>query len=352
MSFTSLVVHLFSLRLAPACLPSFFSNWHMTITSCLLALFLRLSCEKHMKGLEFLQLPGDRVLHDDAVSDCPYWTFDNEGDANSLVLVSLRDSLSKLVAHDSFMCAGDRIYFENLGSIIKEHRPCHFRLSTIGGVTPEVLLLIPRSYLDPVVMWEPGGYPINHEIVSGPGGHDQEVEQGPGGRLGTRRFLQNLRSYLGSGGRFEPRGCSEPEGRLGTRRFLLDPEVILNPKVSFGPRGRFKPGGCSGPGGRFEPGGPEIFSGHEECLGTRRFLITWGTVLRLPRQDYSRNLFGFHILLLGSWPLSSSYDVFYFCRKSLTGLEGAGVGVMTQVPGFAAFHVWRRRVLIAPCISQ
>ncbi|KAL0684023.1 hypothetical protein Bca4012_050871 [Brassica carinata] len=56
MPFTSLVVHLFSLRLAPACLPSFFSNWHMTITSCLLALFLRLSCEKHMKGLEFLQV--------------------------------------------------------------------------------------------------------------------------------------------------------------------------------------------------------------------------------------------------------------------------------------------------------
>ncbi|KAG5400528.1 hypothetical protein IGI04_015135 [Brassica rapa subsp. trilocularis] len=28
----------------------------MTITSCLLALFLRLSCEKHMKGLEFLQV--------------------------------------------------------------------------------------------------------------------------------------------------------------------------------------------------------------------------------------------------------------------------------------------------------
>ncbi|KAF2594357.1 hypothetical protein F2Q70_00043608 [Brassica cretica] len=30
-------------------------------------------------------------------------------------------------------------------------------------------------------------------------------------------------------------------------------------------------------------------------------------------------------------------------RKSLTGLDGAGVGVMNQVPGFAAFHVWRSR---------
>ncbi|KAF3576699.1 hypothetical protein DY000_02030946 [Brassica cretica] len=64
-----------------------------------------------------------------------------------------------------------------------------------------------------------------------------------------------------------------------------------------------------------------------------------GTVLRLPRQDYYRYLFGFRILPLGSWPLSSSYVVFYYCRKSLTGLEGAGVGVMTQMPGFAAFHL-------------
>ncbi|KAF2567087.1 hypothetical protein F2Q68_00025553 [Brassica cretica] len=51
-----------------------------------------------------------------------------------------------------------------------------------------------------------------------------------------------------------------------------------------------------------------------------------GTVLCLPRQDYYRYLFGFRILPLGSWLLSSSYVVFYFCRKSLTGLEGAGVG--------------------------
>ncbi|KAF2582196.1 hypothetical protein F2Q68_00005846 [Brassica cretica] len=56
----------------------------------------------------------------------------------------------------------------------------------------------------------------------------------------------------------------------------------------------------------------------------------------VPRQDYYRYMFGFHILPLGSWPLSSSYAVFYFCRKSLTGLEGAGMGVMTQVPGEGA----------------
>ncbi|KAF3546318.1 hypothetical protein DY000_02006764 [Brassica cretica] len=80
--------------------------------------------------------------------------------------------------------------------------------------------------------------------------------------------------------------------------------------------------------------------------------VVWepeGTVLRHPRQGYYRYLFGFHILPLGSWPLSSSYAVFYFCRKSLTGLKGAGVGVMTQVPGFAAFHVLKSRVFFT-CI--
>ncbi|WZZ88638.1 hypothetical protein YC2023_117217 [Brassica napus] len=54
-------------------------------------------------------------------------------------------------------------------------------------------------------------------------------------------------------------------------------------------------------------------------------------------------MFVFRIVPLENWSLSSSYAVFYFCRKSLTSLEGAGMGVMTQVPGFAAFHVWRSR---------
>ncbi|KAF3547555.1 hypothetical protein DY000_02006754 [Brassica cretica] len=95
---------------------------------------------------------------------------------------------------------------------------------------------------------------------------------------------------------------------------------------------------------------PKIFDWNPEAIGEPGG-SSLGTVLRLPRQDYYRYLFGFRILPLGSWPLSSSYVVFYFCRKSLTGLEGAGVGVMTQVPGFAAFRVWRSRILIAPCIS-
>ncbi|KAF3549819.1 hypothetical protein DY000_02007118 [Brassica cretica] len=61
-----------------------------------------------------------------------------------------------------------------------------------------------------------------------------------------------------------------------------------------------------------EPGGssldPEIFDWNPEAIGE-----PVGNVLRLSRKDYY--------------------------RKSLTGLEGAGVGVMTQVPGFASFHV-------------
>ncbi|KAF2618001.1 hypothetical protein F2Q68_00042178 [Brassica cretica] len=33
------------------------------------------------------------------------------------------------------LASGDRKYSENLGSTIEKHRPCHFRSSTIGGVT-------------------------------------------------------------------------------------------------------------------------------------------------------------------------------------------------------------------------
>ncbi|KAF2588335.1 hypothetical protein F2Q70_00039317 [Brassica cretica] len=144
---------------------------------------------------------------------------------------------------------------------------------------------------------------------------------------------------------YEPGARFEPGGHLGTRRFLLDPKVILNLEVVW------------------EPGDPEVVLNPGLYKNSEVYLFqalisfqdpetAWapeGTVLRLPRQDNSRYLFGFRILPLGSWPLSSSYAVFYFCRKSLTGLEGAGVGVMTQVLGFAAFHVWRSRVLIAPC---
>ncbi|KAF3510628.1 hypothetical protein F2Q69_00007043 [Brassica cretica] len=91
---------------------------------------------------------------------------------------------------------------------------------------------------------------------------------------------------------------------------------------------------------------PEVWI-WRSLFGTRRFFevvmtplrprLHRGTLLRLPRQDCHQYLFGFRILPLGSWPLSSSYVVFYFWRKSLTCLEGDGVGVMTQVPGLRCF---------------
>ncbi|KAG5384272.1 hypothetical protein IGI04_035742 [Brassica rapa subsp. trilocularis] len=120
-------------------------------------------------------------------------------------------------------------------------------------------------------------------------GHGTEV--GARGDVGIQRFFSRIRrSWLEPGGFYD-----------------LDPEVIRrsywDPSV-YGPLGR---------------------------IGTQR------TVLHLPRQDYYRYLFRFLILPLGSWPPSSSYDVFYFCRKSLTCLKGAGMGVVTQVPGLRCF---------------
>ncbi|KAF3579933.1 hypothetical protein DY000_02030782 [Brassica cretica] len=194
---------------------------------------------------------------------------------------------------------------------------------------------------------------------------------------------------LGSEGRFlSPEAALDPKDPeiVLNPEVALDLEVFLNPEVSFGPECRFEPGGCSRPEGRFEPGGffwtrgrfepflldPNVVLNPEVALGPKVVLnpevsfglevvlnrslevylfqalrsfqdpeTAWGpegTVFRLTRQDYYRYLFGFRILPLGSWPLSSYYVVFYFCRKSLTSLEGAGMGVMTQVPGFAAFH--------------
>ncbi|KAF3590492.1 hypothetical protein DY000_02021838 [Brassica cretica] len=140
----------------------------------------------------------------------------------------------------------------------------------------------------------------------------------------------------------------DPEVTFRTQRLSKDPKVIwepADPEVVLNPEVVWEPGGSSRPEGRFEPGGR---FGIRSSSRPRGRFEPGGTVLCLPRQDYSLYLFRFRIHPLGSWPLSSSYAVFYFCRKSLTGLEGAGVGVMTQVPGFAAFHVWRSRVLIAP----
>ncbi|KAF2587049.1 hypothetical protein F2Q70_00036880 [Brassica cretica] len=132
------------------------------------------------------------------------------------------------------------------------------------------------------------------------------------GDWGPKAMLESEDSLVRSGDRgWNPEAfeaMSEPGG--------FDPEIIVwNPE---------EPGGSSLD--------PEIFDWIPEAIGEPK-----GTVLRLPRQGYYRYLFGFRILPLGSWPLSSSNVVFYFCRKSLTGLEGAGVGVMTQVSGLRGF---------------
>ncbi|KAF2587921.1 hypothetical protein F2Q70_00038604 [Brassica cretica] len=129
-----------------------------------------------------------------------------------------------------------------------------------------------------------------------------------GDRIGTLVYLDPEAAWEPGESYYAFEAVLEPEG--------LDPEIVVwNPE---------------------EPGGSsldcEIFDWNPEAIGE-----LGGTVLRLPRQDYYRYLFGFRILLLGRWPLSSSYAVFYFCRKSLTGLEGAGVGVVTQVPGLRSF---------------
>ncbi|KAF3562472.1 hypothetical protein DY000_02014389 [Brassica cretica] len=151
-------------------------------------------------------------------------------------------------------------------------------------------------------------------------------------------------------------GDGGTEALLGSLDRVWDPEESRDSLIRSGDRGWNPEVSVIGPGGRvgtqrfgsgdrwLEPGGldpaiagwnPKVWI-RRSLVGTRRFFevvmtpmrprLHIGTVLRLSRQDYYRYLFGFRILPLGSWPLSSSYAVFYFCRKSLTCLEGAGVG--------------------------
>ncbi|KAF3550471.1 hypothetical protein DY000_02007599 [Brassica cretica] len=135
--------------------------------------------------------------------------------------------------------------------------------------------------------WEGAQNPeISPEVQNAEGQPDRHSEQcvSPG-----------LLRWRSSGEAYNEKQCQMCIARFGTRRFF---EVVMTP---IGPR------------------------------------LHRGTVLRLPRQDYYRYLFEFRILPLGTWPQSSSYVIFYFYRKSLTGLEGAGVDVMTQVPGLHCF---------------
>ncbi|KAF3604353.1 hypothetical protein F2Q69_00035201 [Brassica cretica] len=117
-------------------------------------------------------------------------------------------------------------------------------------------------------------------------------------RSGDRGWNPEV-SVIGPGGCMRIHGFSLRSGdRIGALVYL-DPEVVVGTRRSF--RDRFGSG--------------------DRLVGTRRFFevvmtpmrprLHRGTVLRLPRQDYY-------------W-------------KSLTCLVGAGVGVMTQVPGLCCF---------------
>ncbi|KAF2614981.1 hypothetical protein F2Q70_00011464 [Brassica cretica] len=146
-----------------------------------------------------------------------------------------------------------------------------------------------------------------------------------------------------------------PEGCKGTRRLRLGSERwALNPEVSEEPGGSSLDPGIMTGAQRFfdrsgdrswnleEPGGSsldlEIFDWNPEAIWEHRGSSSdfiHRTRNRMANRGFS--------LLIGGLHMGPE-----FLRKSLTGLEDAGVGVMTQVPGFAAFHVWRTRVLIDP----
>ncbi|KAF3536204.1 hypothetical protein F2Q69_00023033 [Brassica cretica] len=150
-------------------------------------------------------------------------------------------------------------------------------------------------------MWESKESPLDPEIL-----------------FGTRRLSKDPKVIWEPGVPSDPEVVFRTRRLLGTRRFHLDPEVVLNP-------------------GLYKNLEVYLFQALRSFQDPKTEWGPEGTVLCLPKQDYYRYLFGFRILPLGSWPRSSSYVVFYFCRKSLTGLEGAGVGVMTQVPGLRYF---------------
>ncbi|KAF3557211.1 hypothetical protein F2Q69_00014511 [Brassica cretica] len=120
-------------------------------------------------------------------------------------------------------------------------------------------------------------YHIPPPFVSGPEAvYNLEVFYEPGGHFWTRRTQWSFGN---------PKVPSDPEVVFRTRRSFGNPEVPLDSKVILNPEAL------------------RSFQDPKTSWGPK------GTVLHLPRQDYSRYLFEFRILPLGSWPLSSSYDL-------------------------------------------
>ncbi|KAF3498974.1 hypothetical protein DY000_02052562 [Brassica cretica] len=194
--------------------------------------------------------------------------------------------------------------------------------------------------------WNPEEEYRRHLILSGVFDHRSEDLS----QAATPRSVIGLHEDPGITGD----GCTK--ALLGSLDRVWDPEESGDSLIRSGDPGWNPEVSVVGPGGYMRIHSFSLRSG--DRIGTLVYLdpeafeamleprgldpeIAWlepgGTVLRLPRQDYYRYLFGFRIMPLGSWPLSSSYAVFYFCRMSLTGLEGACVGVMTQVPGLRCF---------------
>ncbi|KAF3487044.1 hypothetical protein F2Q69_00052731 [Brassica cretica] len=129
--------------------------------------------------------------------------------------------------------------------------------------SPGRLLLIPREF-NRWILGSNGTVILLHnpKMLLGP--------EGPGGRLGTRRSFGN------------PKVPLDPEVAFRTQRSFRDPEVLDHEvvfrirRLLLDPEVDFWPGGYKEPGGLPFPGPEEICSGHRDCLGTRRFLITRG----------------------------------------------------------------------------
>ncbi|KAF3504114.1 hypothetical protein F2Q69_00042161 [Brassica cretica] len=222
----------------------------------------------------------------------------------------MKEWLEKRVEHSNPEEAYQRHYFLSRGDVLppvlrsKWNYVVYDASLFIGYVRTQ------GSSGDPEVVEEPG----DPEIVSGPRGLylDPEVAWEPGEDVlppvlrskwnvvvyDASLFVGYVRTRGSSG---DPEVSRSPEVIFESCDCIRDPEVSLDhPEIVSGPRGLYLD-----PEVAWEPG---------------------GTILRLPRQGYYRYLFGFRILPLGSWPLSRSYVVFYFCRKSLTSFRGCWCG--------------------------